>query len=55
MPNTQLHYNPFVSIVPDKNRQRARRAESIGLALIALVILVITLLRYWHVIHWSWR
>jgi len=26
-----------------------------GLLLIALVLLVLTLIRYWRVIHWSWR
>ncbi len=36
-------------------RLRARVAETIGMALIALMILVITLVRYWRVIHWNWR
>lgn len=39
----------------DSNKQRARAAETLGLALIALVILAITLVRYWRVIHWNWR
>jgi hypothetical protein len=42
-----------VSSNPEK--QRARAAEAIGLALIALLILAITLVRYWRVIHWSLR
>jgi hypothetical protein len=29
--------------------------ETVGLLLIALVILVITIVRYWHDIHWSLR
>jgi hypothetical protein len=29
--------------------------ETSGLLLIGLVLLVLTLVRYWHVIHWSLR
>jgi hypothetical protein len=42
-----------------ESRKRHRRAvyasEAMGLLLIALVLLVLTLIRYWRVIHWSWR
>lgn len=38
-----------------ENKHRARVAESIGLALIALVILIITLLRYGGAARWSLR
>ena len=30
-------------------------SETAGLLLIAAVLLVLTLVRYWHEIHWSWR
>jgi len=42
-----------VSIVPEKRRIIA--AETIGLILIAVVILVITLARYGRAIHWGLR
>jgi hypothetical protein len=29
--------------------------ETSGLLLVALLLLVLTLIRYWHVIHWSLR
>ncbi len=29
--------------------------ETSGLLLIALLLLALTLIRYWHVIHWSVR
>ena len=30
-------------------------SETTGLLLIALVLLILTLVRYWHDIHWSLR
>jgi hypothetical protein len=44
----------------DDSRDRPPRpavyaSETMGLSLIALVLLVLTLVRYWHNIHWSWR
>ena len=30
-------------------------SETTGLLLIAAVLLVLTLIRYWHQIHWSLR
>jgi hypothetical protein len=30
-------------------------AETSGLLLIALLLLVLTMIRYWHAIHWSLR
>lgn len=36
-------------------RQRVYTSETFGLILIALVLLVITLVRYWNEIHWSLR
>ena len=39
-----------------KKHQRAVLvSEAKGLLLIAAVLLILTLLRYWHNIHWSWR
>jgi hypothetical protein len=55
-------YNTFV---PDAQRQNGSAhkhqrhsiyaTETSGLLLIALLLLVLTLIRYWHVIHWSVR
>ena len=30
-------------------------SETTGLLVIAVVLLVLTLVRYWHEIHWSFR
>ena len=38
---------------PDRHAVYA--SEATGLLLIAFLLLVLTLIRYWHVIHWSWR
>jgi hypothetical protein len=39
-----------------KHRWRAIYArETSGLLLIAFLLLVLTLIRYWHAIHWSMR
>lgn len=43
---------------PDASRHRRHAvyaSETTGLLLIALVLLVLTLVRYWHDIHWSLR
>jgi hypothetical protein len=43
----------------DSAHKRPRHAiyatETSGLLLIALLLLALTLVRYWHVIHWSVR
>jgi hypothetical protein len=43
----------------DSSEKRHRHAvyasETTGLLLIAFLLLVLTLLRYWHDIHWSLR
>jgi hypothetical protein len=40
----------------EKHRRHAIYAtETSGLLLIALLLLVLTLIRYWHAIHWSLR
>jgi hypothetical protein len=49
--------------VPDtspKNERKHHRhavyaSEATGLLLIAFLLLVLTLIRYWHDIHWSFR
>jgi hypothetical protein len=39
-----------------KHRRHAVYAsEAMGLLLIAFLLLVLTLIRYWHNLHWSWR
>ncbi|HKH97469.1 MAG TPA: hypothetical protein VJ999_00055 [Candidatus Sulfotelmatobacter sp.] len=37
------------------HRHAVYAAETTGLLLIAFVLLVLTLIRYWHDIHWSLR
>jgi hypothetical protein len=42
----------------DSSRQHRRAvysSETKGLVLIALLVLVVILIRYWHNIHWSLR
>ena len=36
-------------------RHAVYASETMGLLLIALALLVLTLVRYWDNIHWSWR
>jgi hypothetical protein len=38
-----------------QRRHTVYASESTGLLLIALVLLILTLVRYWHDIHWSLR
>jgi hypothetical protein len=39
-----------------KHRRHAVYAsETTGLLLIAFLLLMLTLLCYWHDLHWSWR
>ena len=37
------------------HRHAVYASETTGLLLIAVVLLVLTLVRYWHEIHWSLR
>lgn len=53
-------YNTSVNAIPpqhDASGKRHRHAvyatETAGLLLIAFLVLVLTVVRYWHVIHWS--
>jgi hypothetical protein len=44
------------NVPPAKHsRHAAYAAETSGLLLIALLLLVLTVIRYWHAIHWSLR
>jgi len=38
-----------------QQRHAAYATETSGLLFIAILLLVIILIRYWHAIHWSWR
>jgi hypothetical protein len=37
------------------HRHAVYASETTGLLVIAFLLLVLTLVRYWHDIHWSWR
>lgn len=39
----------------ERRRHAAYATETFGLLLIAFLLLVLTVVRYWHVIHWSVR
>jgi len=39
----------------EHRRHAAYATETSGLLLVAFLLLVLTLVRYWHVIHWSVR
>jgi hypothetical protein len=41
--------------VPKQPRHAIYAMETSGLLLIAFLLLALSLIRYWHVIHWSWR
>jgi hypothetical protein len=54
-------YNKLVAEArrQDDSHKHQRHAiyatEASGLLLIAFLVLIVTLVRYWHVIHWSVR
>jgi hypothetical protein len=55
-------YNDFVPEAQRQNDSSGKRrrhaiyaTETSGLLLIAFLLLVLTLIRYWHAIHWSVR
>jgi hypothetical protein len=58
-PSGARRYNIRVSPTSEDDHKQRRHAvyasETTGLLLIALVLLVLTLVRYWHDIHWSLR
>jgi uncharacterized membrane protein len=44
---------------PQRDHKQHRHAvyasETVGLLIIAFILLILTLVRYWHDIHWSLR
>jgi len=57
-PHSAWRYNMRVPDSPSPDDHKHHRhavyaSETTGLLLIALVLLVLTLVRYWHDIHWS--
>ena len=40
---------------PEPHRREVYASETIGLLVIAVLLLAFTVLRYWHRIHWSLR
>lgn len=40
---------------PHKHRHAIYATETAGLLLIAFLLLALTLIRYWHDLHWSLR
>lgn len=40
---------------PKHHKHAVYASETTGLLLIAFLLLVLTLIRYWHEIHWSIR
>jgi hypothetical protein len=50
---------PQARRTPDSDHEHRRHAayatETTGLLLVALLVLALTVVRYWHVIHWSVR
>ncbi len=59
-------YNVFMSAAAPKRQpgkrpssrhsaQQVYATETTGLLIIALLILIVTLARYWHFVHWSLR
>ena len=46
---------PEADSLPKHHRHAVYASETTGLLLIAFLLLVLTLIRYWHVIHWSLR
>lgn len=41
--------------VPRQRRRAVYAAEATGLLLIAFFLLALAVMRYWHVMRWSWR
>ena len=58
-PSTQRYNICVFDSAPEDDHKHHRHAvyasETTGLLLIALVLLVLTLVRHWHEIHWSLR
>ena len=57
MPTPEIRV-PSPEALRDAHKERRHAvyaSEATGLLLIALLLLVLTLVRYWHHIHWSLR
>jgi hypothetical protein len=52
---TMAHVQRKHDSAHEHRRHAAYATETSGLLLIAFLLLVLTLVRYWHVIHWSVR
>ena len=50
-------YNVFVTLEPQRESQGHKHPvyalEATGLLLIAIMLLILTVIRYWHNINWS--
>ena len=57
--STQRYNIRVAHPTPEDDRKHRRRAvyasETTGLLVIAVLLLILTLMRYWHRIHWSLR
>jgi hypothetical protein len=49
-----IHAQPKNS-AQKRQRHPSYATETSGLLLIAFLVLVLTIVRYWHAIHWSMR
>jgi hypothetical protein len=59
-PASSRRYNMRVAATPPNGDHKHHRhavyaSETTGLLLIAFLLLVLTLVRYWHDLHWSLR
>ena len=41
--------------MPTRNIATPPTRPNCGLLLVAFLLLALTIIRYWHNIHWSWR
>jgi hypothetical protein len=59
IPKSYNIYVPKANLQNDHSHKHHRHAiyatETTGLLLIAFLLLILTVLRYWHDIHWSLR
>ena len=46
---------PAQNASPKHHRYTAYASETTGLLVVAFLLLMLTLIRYWHFIHWSLR
>ena len=55
MPTVSPQRHPDPGSAPHRPKTHIYSAEATGLLIIGLMILVLTLIRYWHYINWSAR